>query len=324
MEPLERLGYNPERVLARDGIADWLHGAPDDWVPVPHVGMALARGARTTGDAHFGFWLAEQSSISRIPLIGRVISQSDTVYDALKRTCRVIRYLNSGLHIWLAEDDDSVWIRRAEPPGLKIGREPTEQYVLGMLVQLAQLGLGPNWTPARVMVYAPDASHVEDWHTFADAGVLANRQCTAIAVPRSVLATRIKQRVRTPHRDPTLQLIGREPARDFVGSLREVVAAHLSAGALDIETAAEIAGTSSRSLKRWLARDDLTYRELVAQVRFRTATRLLRDPDIPVREIAHDLGYANAPHFSRAFRRWAGVTPGAYRQHLLTGTSSMN
>jgi AraC-like DNA-binding protein len=35
---------------------------------------------------------------------------------------------------------------------------------------------------------------------------------------------------------------------------------------------------------------------------------------LPVAEVAAELGYAEPSAFHRAFRKWTGVTPGAYRR----------
>ena len=43
----------------------------------------------------------------------------------------------------------------------------------------------------------------------------------------------------------------------------------------------------------------------------------LRDSDIRLTDIAFGLGYADPAHFTRAFGRWAGVSPSEYRAHQL-------
>lgn len=52
----------------------------------------------------------------------------------------------------------------------------------------------------------------------------------------------------------------------------------------------------------------------LARRRLREAARLLRESDNRLAEIAGRVGYRAEAAFSRAFKRWAGVAPGAYRR----------
>jgi AraC-like DNA-binding protein len=42
---------------------------------------------------------------------------------------------------------------------------------------------------------------------------------------------------------------------------------------------------------------------------------LLQDTQVPLGQIAAALGYSEASAFTRAFRRWSGETPTAWRSH---------
>ena len=44
------------------------------------------------------------------------------------------------------------------------------------------------------------------------------------------------------------------------------------------------------------------------------AEALLANPDYTATEVGYQLGYAEPANFTRAFKRWSGVTPGRYRQ----------
>jgi len=48
--------------------------------------------------------------------------------------------------------------------------------------------------------------------------------------------------------------------------------------------------------------------------RMQRAQRLLRAGNAGIAQIAAQVGYQTEPTFSRAFKRWAGVAPGAYRR----------
>ena len=104
----------------------------------------------------------------------------------------------------------------------------------------------------------------------------------------------------------------------FVDALRQLVGTLLKYdGAPRIVTMAEITGHSVRSLQRHLAKYGLTHFQIVDQARYQAATRLLKDADIRITDIGMDPGYADSAHFSRAFKRWAGVSPREYRSHEL-------
>lgn len=81
-----------------------------------------------------------------------------------------------------------------------------------------------------------------------------------------------------------------------------------------IPALAEIAGVSTRSFQRKLSHVGLTYSDLLDTVRYENASKLLRDTDSKIIEVAFSSGYTDPAHFSRAFRRIAGVTPRQFRE----------
>ena len=72
-------------------------------------------------------------------------------------------------------------------------------------------------------------------------------------------------------------------------------------------------GMSTRSLRRRLAEEDTDYESLVTEVRRSLAEELLKADALRVEQIAERLGYAEVASFSRAFKRWTGLSPRAYR-----------
>jgi AraC-like DNA-binding protein len=102
------------------------------------------------------------------------------------------------------------------------------------------------------------------------------------------------------------------PAAADEGDTVARVRAELALGAAGYPDLPELAArlhTSSRTLKRRLARHGSGFQILLDQARHRDALRLLRNPDLEIRQIAAVLGYKDPPSFTRAFRRWTGQTP---------------
>lgn len=54
----------------------------------------------------------------------------------------------------------------------------------------------------------------------------------------------------------------------------------------------------------------------LSQLRLETSARLLMDSDLRLWQIAHLIGYSSLGVFSKAFHRWAGQRPNAYRRQV--------
>ncbi|HAU2141135.1 TPA: AraC family transcriptional regulator [Legionella pneumophila] len=71
---------------------------------------------------------------------------------------------------------------------------------------------------------------------------------------------------------------------------------------------------TSRTLRRHLQRLDVTYQELLDEVREQKAKTFLLNNNISMTEISFLLGFQDTSNFSKAFKRWTGVTPTEYRE----------
>jgi AraC-like DNA-binding protein len=73
-------------------------------------------------------------------------------------------------------------------------------------------------------------------------------------------------------------------------------------------TAAQALGMGTRTLRRRLAEEGTSFRELHDQVRRTYAVELL-ESGLPPAMVARRLGYAGPAAFTHAFQRWHGIAP---------------
>jgi len=97
-------------------------------------------------------------------------------------------------------------------------------------------------------------------------------------------------------------------------ALRARLRSALAQGRADPARLASLLGISERTLQRRLSEQGLSYTDVVEDFQHEEAQRLLRQLDLPLVEVASRLGYAEQTSFTRAFRRWTGSTPGAWRK----------
>ena len=93
----------------------------------------------------------------------------------------------------------------------------------------------------------------------------------------------------------------------------------LSSGEISEEAMANQLHMSRRTLQRRLASADLTYKQLVDDTRRDLATRHLDDPRHSITDVTFLLGFSQQSAFTRAFKRWTGLTPVEYRQNKQQG-----
>jgi AraC-like DNA-binding protein len=74
---------------------------------------------------------------------------------------------------------------------------------------------------------------------------------------------------------------------------------------------------SERTLKRRLQEEEASFQALVDQVRLERARDLLASTTMNLSQIADSLGYADAANFTRAFKRWTGLSPSHFRNREL-------
>ena len=93
--------------------------------------------------------------------------------------------------------------------------------------------------------------------------------------------------------------------------------AHISLNeSICLDTAAERLHCSRQTLIRRLRGEGTSFQGLKDQHRFSAASQMLADDQYSITEISAQLGFANSPAFTRAYRKWRGLTPSQARQQL--------
>jgi AraC-like DNA-binding protein len=184
----------------------------------------------------------------------------------------------------------------------------------------------PVGTNVRITFAHPAPEDADELLAQYDASVSFDAQETTIAIP---LAWR---QLPSPLYDESVYRVNvikcREliAARELVGSTVEAVhnrlRNHFDGQVLQRQdqpppTLEQVAGelhTTPRTLIRRLRQEQITYKEIVENLRREYAAELLRDARLTVADVAAVLGYREPANFGRAFRRWYGTSPAAWRR----------
>ena len=186
-----------------------------------------------------------------------------------------------------------------------------------VMVTIVRAFTEPTWQPTAMAFRSTVQPGRYASEQFPNTHFLTGQKAVWITVPRELLSLPLRVRSDVSRSDAGLAAaspIAVDFQTDVSSSLKAVLTAYLCEGLPGIDFAAEMAATSVRTLQRRLKESALSYSDLIGEIRFEAAARLLMETDATALEIALEVGYEDPSHFSRAFKRIAGISPREYRR----------
>ena len=105
----------------------------------------------------------------------------------------------------------------------------------------------------------------------------------------------------------------RAETRCFRKDVEKAIEPLLASGDAGIDRVARELGMSRQTLYRRLKAEGVTFEEILDAKRRQLAVRYLKLDRISVKAAAYKLGFSDPAAFSRAFKRWTGLSPSAAR-----------
>ena len=105
------------------------------------------------------------------------------------------------------------------------------------------------------------------------------------------------------------------PTEDnLVARVVRCIEEHIGHSVLSMQKVADKLNTTPRTLQRRLKEESITYAALRDQVLYKHARRYLIETDLDMATISANLSFSEPATFNNAFKRWSGMSPGAYRK----------
>lgn len=177
-----------------------------------------------------------------------------------------------------------------------------------------RLGCGANWAPLEVHTTLDSLDDYAAFLPMERCAVKYRQPEFGIVFPTADLAKRI--RTADPQLTQNLGNLGPE-ALLMSERIRRLLDATSTGPIPNLENIADIADVSPRTLQRILIEEGTTYFDVVDDWRLKRSLDLLSHPSVNITDVSELLHYANTANYGRAFKRWTGVSPTAYRNNLV-------
>jgi AraC-like DNA-binding protein len=271
-----------------------------------------------TGDPALGLHLAERLTGQAFVPTGHLVAHSPSLRKGFESLRQFQRLIGDDPYFELREHGDEVTVRclRLSGQSPRLRRFSCEMIVTSFFRLIRYFAVHAR--PERVAFEYPAPPYRQEYSRVFEQAERFEQPFTGIVFDRALLD------VPSPHRDEDVHEALRELAErrtirlgqgvPYALRVREFLVQQRSPRRTDMETVARSLGLSVRSLRRRLAAEGKSYSAVEHDALAIVAKRLLRDERRTIQETAYEMDFADTTTFHRAFKRWTGTTPSAYRQ----------
>jgi AraC-like DNA-binding protein len=317
VESARAAGVDRARLLTAIGADVAIYDDINGWVSVDMMARAWQLAPEWSGDAGFGMHAAEKMPLGTYGALEYATLSSTSLADALGRAVRYLRVLGAMSEPSIVEHGALVHVRLTPQLTMSpLARRHFVEHFFALLVTRARIltGRGLDLLRVRFTHEAPDdvSEHARIFAAPLEFGqrrdeLVADR--AALAVPLRTANPALLE----PLEEAAASVL-RRGDEDILARTRAVLPSVLETGDPGLAGVARRMGIGARTLQRRLSQRGSSYAALVEDVRRELAHREVALGSKSFGEIAFLLGFSQASAFDRAFRRWTGKTPSAYRR----------
>ncbi len=319
---IERQKGDVDRIFGNAGISPEMAGSPTLQLSLSSYCRLFEESARITRNDNFGLWFGNSFDPRDLGLWGYASLSAPTLGAALETLVDLFPYHQQSSSMALKASPDGLMRLeyRVDAPQI-IERRQDAELSLGMFLNFIREAMGHSWAPEEVHFEHPKP---EAWReherAFAAPAFFAQPTNAIVFTPRILMHA-------MPAADPRLmsamklcleRLSERREVRfSITDRVRSAVRAKLPEGFPSIEGIAAELRLPLSTVQRELHYDGLSYSALVENTRRDLALSYVRQRQLSFSEIAFLVGYSELSAFSRAVRRWTGLSPRALRAEVL-------
>jgi AraC-like DNA-binding protein len=314
VELAARFGVARRDALEGTGIAEALLEQPEARISSLAIATLISRALHLTREPGLGYYFGLHLKLSSHGSVGLAAMTAATLGDAIGIAQRYVGLRDPHLMLrHYVEGDLAVLELIDMAPNLPLRVFITEALCTAF-VQIGRSLLGRPLSGFVDMSFA-EPPYFQGFAHLLPGAVRFNQEKDRLLFPRSMLDEALQMSDPVAARQALSQceaeLAGLAETSSLLATVRRELRARDSVPSL--EEVAERQRVSARTLKRRLAEHGTSFRQLVDELRRDRALALLERRELTVERIAELLGYSDASNFQRAFRRWLGVTPAAFR-----------
>jgi AraC-like DNA-binding protein len=275
--------------------------------------------AETIDDDLLGFHLSLHFDLRMVGLLYYVFASSETLDDALRKGARCSSIVNESIRLKIHEGKRRIAFV-FEPVGIArhSDRHQIEFWIAAVIRACRQITR--RHVTAKSITFAHPRKSTPELNRFFGSKITFGADVDEVAFSPSIKSIPIVS-VDTYLNDLLVhyceEALADQRNRGLFGtSVENAIAVLLPHGKARMSEVARKLGLTQRTLARRLSSEDLTFSDILQNLRIGLANRHLADKELAISQIAWLLGYQDVSAFTNAYKRWTGHTPRTARRRV--------
>ena len=261
---------------------------------------------------------AETLDIDELGVLGLACKSATTLGGTLRRLERYFQILAETLQYRLSTSEKSVFLEQRMLVPVNHAVVITREGGLGAILMIMRTIAGADISPRLVQFQHNPPERIDLLETFFGCPVSFGEERTGMEFGPEVLSVPniLGDNAMSAYLDAQLDAAVAElaPKETIETRTKDAICRVLSEGTPHMSEIAGYLGMSARSFSRRLSERGVSFQVLADRARHELAESLLVDEQNSLAEVAFLTGFSEQSSFTRAFKRWAGVTPASFRK----------
>lgn len=317
---LDASGCDSDRLLERAGLNPRLLNGPYTRCSRVNTSELWRLAVEATGDPGFGLRVASHITHTTFHALSYSLSASTTLKEAFERVVRYTQVVSDAVEYRFERQGEEYRLTlEGQQTSIPLPFEVVDALVAAHLRMCRSL-LDHDYSPLRIELRRPQPQDTSSYQRILRAPILFGAAQNRIVFDRGSIERTLESGNAdlAQHNDAILhQLLVRIDRENVQARVRAVLVERLQHGEPSQEEVAGFLNMSSRTLQRKLGDRGTSYMEILDATRRELALAYLSRPRHSVGEVTYLVGFSASSSFTRAFRRWTGLSPSDWRARAL-------
>jgi AraC-like DNA-binding protein len=314
-------GADISKFLQEIGMEASVLDSPDERINVEQYIRVEEKAAELLQDPCLGLHMGQYTQAGNWTILGYMMVNCQNVLESFRKFTRYSDVIGNLIGCEIILNQDSVILKLSEPiDAPKISEHCYEGY-FSSLMKLAREITGTLISPKEVGLMSFKKEYLDEYiQIFGDKAVFRNKdnymlfERNSVELPAMLPNQKLLDCFESYAKEFLKEIEDRE---SYTYQTKKLLLSLMDSTNLNIKVIASELNISDRTLQANLKKEGSKFSNLLCDTRIQLAKKYLKE-DYSIENITYLLGFSDASVFRKAFKKWLGMTPGEYRQSILT------